>query len=80
MLELTQEQMVAFRAAIENKTEETLVEFDNDLKRVVDRITTEGWTLPSDAGIFMIKHLGLRNKLLLLLQYCFYLLPVKLIF
>lgn len=58
MLELTQEQMAAFRTAIDNKTEEALAEFDNDLKRVVDRITPEGWTLPSDAGIFMIKRLA----------------------
>lgn len=63
MFELTPEKMAAFRIAIDNKTEEALVEFDNDLKRVVDRISPEGWTLPSNAGIFMIKRLANADEI-----------------
>lgn len=58
MLKLTNEQLVALRTAIDNKAEEALVEFDNDLNKVVDRITPAGWTLPSDMGIFAIKRLA----------------------
>lgn len=63
MLELTPEKIADFRIAIDNKVEEALVEFDNDLKMVVDRISPEGWTLPSDAGIFMIKRLANADEI-----------------
>ena len=46
MLKLTNEQLVALRTAIDNKAEEALVEFDNDLNKVVDRITMAVSTYP----------------------------------
>ena len=58
MLELTPEQLAILRSGIENRVDKALEEFDNDLNKVVDRITPEGWTLPSDAGIIIIKRLA----------------------
>lgn len=58
MIELTAEQLAAIRTAINEGAEAELAKFDKELDIVVNRLATEGWTLPSELGIYAVKRLA----------------------
>ena len=55
MLELTKEQMEVIQKAISKKAEESVQEFDKELDIVVSKLSTEGWTLPAELNIYVVK-------------------------
>jgi len=67
MLNLTSEQQKALNKAmkehIEKKTAESLVTFDKTLSLVVDKLESEGWTLPSELGIYAVNVIGQTEKI-----------------
>lgn len=61
MLEYSAEQHATYREAINNKEEWAIQKFDDEISSVVNKIATEGWTLPADFGIIAIKVLSTMN-------------------
>lgn len=63
MLELTKEQIDAIQKAILQKAEESVQEFDKELDVVVNKLSSEGWTLPAELNIYAVKTIANTNKL-----------------
>lgn len=62
-MELTARELVDFRKALEQKNEDAIETFDKELDVAVSKLSAEGWTLPGEWGIFLIKRLANTSEL-----------------
>ena len=62
-MELTARELADFRKALEQKNEDAIETFDKELDVAVSKLSAEGWTLPGEWGIFLIKRLANTSEL-----------------
>ena len=67
MVNFTEEQMAALRAAmyekIDAETKKSVMEFDKTLDVAVSKLAAEGWTLPAELSMAAINALGKTSRL-----------------
>lgn len=67
MLNLSDEQLAAFQAAMKKRIEEeaknSVLELDRTLDVVVSKLVNEGWTLPAELPIAAVNALGKTTEL-----------------
>lgn len=66
-MNLSEEQIekisVAMQEYIETETKKRMVEFDKTLASVVDKLSKNGWTLPTELGIYAINVIGQTDEI-----------------
>ena len=67
MLNLSDDQLTAFQAAMRKRVEEeaknSVLELDRTLDVVVSKLVNEGWTLPAELPIAAVNALGKTTEL-----------------
>ena len=53
----------AFHKHIEEETKKSIAQFDKTLDSVVDKLASEGWTLPAELGIYAVNVIGQTDEI-----------------
>lgn len=62
-VKLTAKELADFNKALAQKSDDAMKTFDKELDIAVNKLSAEGWTLPGEWGVFLIKRLANTNEI-----------------